>query len=493
MRMNGRHIRPLPVTSLPSGPSRRLRTQRLALTLLLIVALPLASSRPNPAGAATHDRQGVAPIGVSAAILHSMWANAGQVRVRATPGGQILTELDLDQEVQVTGAPRIFAGAAWLPVDLWGALPGYVAARLLSRAPTEVPFAPGPGVQIPTPSGPHVPMPLHARARTRTPAPIHTAPSDASPITATLPTGRALAVTAWATDRAGEAWYAVRGKGHAGWVRAEAINLEPAGSPANLALLRGTGMWLTPAVLSIAPPAALVEAARMNGITHLYVEVASSHNGGRFANSTELGRLLPIAHRAHIAVIAWVYPLLADLPDDVAAGVEAATYTAPSGDRADGLAADIESNLEEPIVRAYGQILRARLGRAALMVATVYPPNSYWGQRTPFRAIAQSFDLIAPMDYWHLRARPYGAADAYAYVRQSISDIREATGDPVVPIEVLGQMFDLFGDGHESPCGAEIQAAWQATHDERAEGISFFEWNHATPEEWAVLRQLARQ
>src|SRR6185437_1033794 len=155
MRMNGRHIRPLPVTSLPSGPSRRLRTQRLVLTLLLIVALPLASSRPNPAGAATHGRQGVAPIGVSAAIPHSMWANAGQVRVRATPGGQILTELDLDQEVQVTGAPRIFAGAAWLPVDLWGALPGYVAARLLSRAPTEVPFAPGPGVQIPTPSGPH--------------------------------------------------------------------------------------------------------------------------------------------------------------------------------------------------------------------------------------------------------------------------------------------------------------------------------------------------
>jgi len=459
----------------------------LALFPLLIAALPLAATRQRPAIAAIHARQG------AAVIPRSMWANAWQVRVRATPGGQILTELDLDQEVRVTGAPRIVAGAAWLPVELWGALPGYVAASLLSRVPTEVPFAPGPGVPIPPPSGPHTPMSLHARAVTRTAALVHTAPSIASPITTTLPPGRALAVTAWATDRAGEAWYAIHGKSHMGWARAEAINLEPAGAPANLALLHGTGMWLTPAVLSIAPPAALVEAARMNGITHLYVEVASSHDGGRFANSAELGRLLPVAHRAHIAVLAWVYPFLASLPDDVAAAVEAASFTAPSGDRVDGLAADIESNLEEPLVRAYGQILRARLGRAALMVATVYPPSSYWGRRTPFRAVAQSFNLIAPMDYWHLRARPYGANDAYAYVRQSISDIRVATGNPAVPIEVLGQMFDLFGDGQESPSGAEIRAAGQATRDAGAEGISFFEWNHATPEEWAVVHQLSHQ
>jgi hypothetical protein len=251
-------------------------------------------------------------------------------------------------------------------------------------------------------------------------------------------------------------------------------------------------MWLTPAVLGVAPPAALVEAARMNGITHLYVEVASSRAGGRFANGAELGRLLPLAHRAHIAVIAWVYPLLANLPDDVAAGIEAATYTAPSGDHPDGLAADIESNLQEPIVRAYGQILRARLGRTALMVATVYPPNSYWGRRTPFRAVAQSFNVIAPMDYWHLRQRPYGVTDAYTYVRQSINGIRKAVGNPAVPIEVLGQMFDLYGDGRQSPSGVEIRAAWQATRDLGAEGISFFEWNHATPEEWAILHQMSR-
>jgi hypothetical protein len=300
-----------------------------------------------------------------------------------------------------------------------------------------------------------------------------------------LPAATPLHVVAWATDAQGQAWYKLSAP-LAGWVSADHVHLDRGAPHADIAPVQGIGMWCTPPVLDAAPPQALVAAAVASHVTHLYVEVASSRSG--FWGRSELARLLPVAHAAHVAVIAWVYPFLDDVPYDVDLSLQVARYVAPSGDRPDGLAADVEQNMQEPYVRAYGEILRARLGPRELMTIATYPPQTYWGARYPFATVARSWDLIVPMDYWHLQPRPYSAAEAAGYVSDSIAGIRRAVGSYAVPIEVLGQMFDVDQNGLNSPSAAEIRGAMQGALAARATSISFFEWNHATPGEWDALR-----
>src|SRR5260370_16233035 len=145
----------------------------------------------------------------------------------------------------------------------------------------------------------------------------------------------------------------------------------------------------------------------------------------------------------------------------------------------------------EPYVRAYGQVLRARLGPRVLMIIATYPPQEYWGKRYPFRTAAQSWDVIAPMDYWNIHNHPYTESQAYSFVATSISGIQAATNNPTVPIDVVGQMYDAYGDGMHSPSRHEVRGAIRAASDKGATGISFFEWNHATPEEWDALAPAA--
>ena len=210
--------------------------------------------------------------------------------------------------------------------------------------------------------------------------------------------------------------------------------------------------------------------------------------GDDFYGATVLEHLLPVAHKAHIAVLAWVYPYLDDVPNDVAIALQAARFVATTGDRPDGIAADVEQNMAEPYVRAYSQVLRASLGPRALMIIAVYPPQSYWGERFPFYTAMQSWNVVAPMDYWDVNRTRLSETAAYDYVAASITGIRTAAGDAATPVEPVGQMFDVFGDGRHSPTGAEVLGAIHAAQADKTAGISFFEWNHATPGEWDVLR-----
>ena len=442
---------------------------RIALTLLLAwLCLAVASS----GAAASRD---------SAA---TMWTRYWQCRVRATPGGTILTELDRNQEIRVIGG-AVFHGARWDKVLLWGALHGWVEADLLAGAPLPVSFSSG-GSVSPSPVGPHAPMPLHATAVTSGPATLRRAANASAPSVRSLHAGIRLSITHWATDSHGRAWYGLAAPAGT-WVDADQVQLAGGRGTPNLAALRGLGMWLTPAVLDIASPQAIVAAAAGSHVTHLYVEVAGSND---FYGAKVLEHLLPVAHKAHIAVLAWVYPYLDDVPKDVTIALQAADFVATTGDRPDGIAADVEQNMQEPYVRAYSQILRARLGAHALMIIAAYPPQSYWGELFPFRLAMQSWNVAAPMDYWDVSRTRRSESEAYDYVATSIAGIRAATRDPATPVEPVGQMFDVYGDGRHSPTSAEILGAIHAAQAGKTTGISFFEWNHATPGEWDALRTL---
>jgi hypothetical protein len=323
------------------------------------------------------------------------------------------------------------------------------------------------------------------------------AAAPAGPATGQVPAAAALLIGAWATDARGRAWYqfASADGGHRGWVLASAVALDTpdplvaasGGRPLSHSVA-GKGMWFTYDVLRETPVQHIVAAATANGFSFLAPQVGTSRRG--YWAGPELDALLPAAHAAGLKVIPWVYVWLVDLPGDLELAARAARHVAPSGDRVDGLGVDVEENLDEDAVRAYGQVLRATVGPDTLLIAITYQPQIASGRRTPFPALAESFNVIAPMSYWHTRNVRHTYQDAYGYVVESVRLIRERVGRRDVPVAILGQTFDWFSRneiGPGNPSGDEIRGALQAARDAGALGIGFFNWFSSTPEEWDAI------
>jgi hypothetical protein len=207
--------------------------------------------------------------------------------------------------------------------------------------------------------------------------------------------------------------------------------------------------------------------------------------------------LIQAAHKRGLAVIAWVYPYLYDLASDVALTREVAAFRTPSGDRFDGIAADLERNVSLSTVRAYSQLVRSYLGSGYLLVGVTYPPQSF--PSFPFEETARQYNVIAPMDYWHQTKTAvgldyghmrYGYSYGYRYAADSVVAIRRVSGH--VPVAPIGQTFDNFGRlemGPHAPSAAEIAGFLRGSKNSGAVGASFFQWMTAAVGEWKAIKE----
>jgi hypothetical protein len=435
----------------------------------------------------------------AAVIISAMDPGVGWTRWWDTPvyaapsfAAEVITRLDRNQRLAIRGVRAGAAGIWWTRILLWDTFDGWIPSRFVAPQPGGAYPAWG-GPPFPRSGGPHPAAPVAGTGVLEMPAYLRAAPRLGAPRLRRLAAQATFMVDSWAVDGAGSAWYhgtatGTTGAPIAGWVWGDAVVIRRAaprtpGGP--IAPFTGTGMWFTYRLLQVSPPAYIVRAALHAGLSHLYVEVGSSRNG--YYGARGLAALLPVAHRAGLRVIAWVYPYLADLPADVALTVAAARYRAPSGDRPDGVIADLEENMREADVRAYSQVTRALLGGDQPMGICTYPPQEGPGKTYPFRTVARSWDVIVPMDYWHTSHRRYTEADSYAFVARSLALIRAASGQPGQAVAPLGQAYNKWEDGVDSPSAAETRGAILAARDGGAVGVSFFEWNHATPEQWAAI------
>ena len=396
-------------------------------------------------------------------------------------------------------------GATWQHVRIWSGIEGYIPAdALVSQHPANAsegdcsyPGVPDPAVNILPAS--HGPFALSAQATVIAPATLFPQPGDKGLPRAGLPLGLAVTIIAWASDDGGRPWYQVNSSAGDGWVWSGTVRLTMP-NPAKQTVqghpiwqhVAGKGMWFTNYLSRHSDPVTLMSAAKRSGITHIYAEVAITRYGFYARNS--LDRLIPAAHAAGISVISWVYPTLSDVAADVRMTKQVADYVTPSGDRADGIATDVEEVDDSASVYTYGQLTRALLGANALLVAAVYHP--YAQAFYPYAAIAASWNVIAPMDYWHGRAHhSYSAADVEQFVGGSIMTIRAAMAalgtDAMLPIEELGQTYDMysadFTGAADAPTAAEITADMRAAHDLGCIGVSFFEWQTTTQDEWTAI------
>jgi len=425
--------------------------------------------------------------------------------VHAGPGPEhpLVWRLYEGSQVRVVGEAAGPDGAAWHQVRLWNSQDGWLEGAVVSFEPYP-PTPPRPGGSSPRPPAarrPHAPRPLGgAPAAVVTPTVLGEAPDGGAALARVTP-GTDVLADAWVAGADGRVRYRVVADGIAGWAAPGAVTLrfvDPAtrlvdGRPI-VEPLRGIGLWfvLDDREHGADAAARVAAAARDNGLSHLYIEVATSRGG--FFGGPWLDALLPAARAANVRVIGSVYTDLDDVPADVSLSLDVARYRTPAGLALDGLTADVEETLVPENVRAYGELLRHHLGDDYLLVATVYPPESWYAPRYPWSALPATWNAIAPMAYWrHMEERPFTAAEVDTYIRRNLAKVRALTGRPDMPVEMLGQFHEqgrpnLFGP--EMPTAAEIVAAARAAREAGAIGISYFDWARATPAHWDALAEI---
>jgi hypothetical protein len=218
---------------------------------------------------------------------------------------------------------------------------------------------------------------------------------------------------------------------------------------------RGLGAWVdaydidpvyvgTPTV----SPADVVVMAD-HGVRTVFVQAARSDDRAAWPISDRwlLAEFLLAAHAVGLDAVAWYLPKWSADDEDLRR-LEAMADFAVLGHRFDGVAVDIEWNLDglEPTDRsdrlvALSAGLRAEVGDAPLG-AIVMPPvltdeiNPDFWPTFPWDRLAPLYDVWMPMSYWSFRTDEH--ADPEAYSGDSISLLRANLGDPVAVVHGIG-------------------------------------------------------
>lgn len=257
--------------------------------------------------------------------------------------------------------------------------------------------------------------------------------------------------------------------------------LPPAPWHASLDALSGKGMWIWQWSQTAGGDArAVVHQAQSAGLHQLWVRVADSKNG--FYGAAELEALVPAAHAAGLAVVAWGFPYLYDPVGDARWSAQVLAWRSGDGQRIDAFSPDIERSSEGVDLTArrvavYLEQVRKAAGSVPV-VATVYPPlDAYWSGGYPYSTIATYVDAFAPMVYWECE-------DPGAAARSAISRLSELR-----PVHLIGQAFSMASSGGRAayPSAAEIEEFLVAARTHGALGASFWVWQTATAQEWSAV------
>jgi hypothetical protein len=118
--------------------------------------------------------------------------------------------------------------------------------------------------------------------------------------------------------------------------------------------------------------------------------------------------------------------------------------------------------------------------------AIVLPPvvadvlnTAYWPD-FPWAELSDLYDVWLPMAYWSNRSEQ-GFTDPHWYVGENIARVRRHLGNPCAVVSVIG--------GYDVQETAEDYAAMaRAAAEQRAIGISVWDWPTTPPSAWPAVR-----
>ena len=233
-----------------------------------------------------------------------------------------------------------------------------------------------------------------------------------------------------------------------------------------------------------------IEAMAASGVQTLYIQTAHSRSARNedVMEPERLEELIDTAHANDMHVVAWYLPTLVDVQVDLRR-LEAAAAL-----RVDGLGVDIESIAVEDVAERNSRLidLSTRLRDAipaerpiaAITLSSVHVElvnPTYW-PGYPWGYLASTYDVIMPMAYWSIRQGEL--REGGRYVGENIDRIRASTGDPDVPIHVVGGIADGVTDD-------DLVAMVEAIEGRGAIGGSLYDWQTSQPAHWSTLAPLA--
>ena len=238
-----------------------------------------------------------------------------------------------------------------------------------------------------------------------------------------------------------------------------------------------------------AAPDATAAAVRARGVRTLYLQTSNSNRSADLVRPAALGRLVDAAHARGLRVVAWYLPTFLHPARDLRRALAAVGFRTQTGGRFDSFALDIESSsVRSPALRNgrlldLSRRLRAAVGPTYPLGAIIPSPvgmkllPKYW-PGFPYSDLWRVYDVFLPMAYFSYRA--HGDAAVADYVRRSVGIIRARTGDPDVPIHVIGGISQRTGP-------AEARGFMRAVRGCRTYGFSLYDFFGTSTTAWRTL------
>jgi hypothetical protein len=253
----------------------------------------------------------------------------------------------------------------------------------------------------------------------------------------------------------------------------------------------GLGTWLDIyATAAWAHPEAEVAAMARDGVRTLYLQTGNYGQQVDLVHPNALGRFLVAAHRAGLRVVAWYLPSFLSPAQDERRALAAIRFRSASGQRFDSFALDIEASLVKGVPLRTRRLLRlsarlrAAVGPRYALGAIIPSPvgirrhPAYW-PRFPYRPLARFYDVFLPMAYF-TDAGVHGVEPTRAYLAADVAIIRTHTGNPRVPIHLIGGIAGSMG-------AKETAGFMRAVTDCAPLGYSLYEFPITNPTTWKAL------
>lgn len=232
------------------------------------------------------------------------------------------------------------------------------------------------------------------------------------------------------------------------------------------------------------------------GVRTLYLQTGNYEQRVDLVRRRALGNFVDAAHAAGMRVVAWYLPSFADPGQDLRRSLAAIRFRSERGEGFDSFALDIEASLVKPAslrTRRLLQLsarLRAAVGRRYPLGAIIPSPvgirrhPTYWPQ-FPYRQLARVYDVFLPMAY-ATDAGVHGIGATRAYNAADIAIIRRRTGNPRVPIHLIGGLANAMG-------AKEVAGFMGAVGDCRPVGYSLYAFSVTRQTTWKALTALPRR
>ena len=263
-----------------------------------------------------------------------------------------------------------------------------------------------------------------------------------------------------------------------------------AGGRPPITAYRGLGVWVD--LFDTAyweDPAGAIAGMAAHGVRTLFIETSNFHWPSDLNQPDALSQFIIQAHAHGMKVVAWYLPQLKDLSYDLTRCKAALQFRTADGQRFDSFGLDIEDSSVTPVSTRTARLLtlsgqlRTAAGSHYPLGAIIPSPTgmtihaSFWPD-FPYKQLAAIYDVMVPMGYYTYHV--HGYADVMAETSQNFTIIRAQTGDPRIPIHIIGGVA-----GNSSM--AEVQAFVRCVRQFGGLGASLYDYATTKANAWQFL------